>query len=426
MASQSTASSLSFAADDLLFVNRSRIIFELMQGGIFTHQEAEAIFTSGVFGHLQPGEAFERIKILRSLLGDQRLSPLLRRDPYVLLLPLENLAERIRDLIVGGSFGEWYAKNLMYSCIEIVGLTRAELRAKLDLARFLIPDQSLRNAILLLHPDFLLLPLDHLKSKRPFGWEMRVEDIWQALVRDERGAIVLPSSILADLRRLPPSPRLPAPPPPSRTRTKKPGTTAKPKPQPKETPVAPPPLAEPRPVVQPSPADLDADRRYPLCAGPLTSDILCPLDDCLAQQMIRFLLSPGCGIKYNRDAVPAKVRCRPWMYDPRLEVQRVLFNLVELKLKGERLTEAINRHGAVLALGWQKLGHALSFLSAYPSLDLPRSLTDLPIRREVFFTRIEDLKVSEVSLSDPRYKRALFAPTERQYLIALESPDTRR
>lgn len=379
--------------------------------------KAERIVESGAFHDYTRHEASERIDIIRMTFGRSLACAVLAGNPFEIRRPLDHVLPRIKRLLRDCRFSVSEAQGMFARNMRLADVGRLEFETKLDLLDLLIIDPTLRRNFIVSHPEIFLLDLDYLGTKRQVRGSVDIEDVRKHFFFDDAGA----HAPLMDFENQPPDD---APKP----RIVPPRIHAVPSPPPVEEPPPPePPKTEPPPppeaVANPG-AEQDADCRMPMthkerAAAP------CERGDPISVELVKLLCDPRKDIGRNRDMVTFYVTHRPWMMDPELDIVGLLDDLFQLGLKGDALWNALSRHSGFLSLGRHRLEHILSFLRERRAVKLPENLDVLAIPVRIFRERRIELVHRGILDNDPRFPRALFARTQREFwAIAASAPSS--
>lgn len=381
-------------------------------------KKAEKVVESGAFGEYTRHEASERLDIFRMTFGRTLACAVLVGNPFEIRRPLDHVLPRIKRLLRDGRFSVSEAQGMFARNMRLADVGRTEFEAKLDLLDFLIIDPTLRRNFIVSHPEIFLLDLDYLGTKRQVRGSLDIEDVWSHLFFDDTGA----GAPLMDFEN---QPREDAPKPAAAPRIRAvPPPLPVPEPPPAEPPPAEPPRIEPPPPSEAAPnpdSEQDKDCRMPMTQKD-RSPTPCERGDPFSVEIIKLLCDPRKDIGRNRDMVTFYVAHRPWMMDPELDIVGLLEDLFQLGLKGDALWNALSRHSGFLSLGRHRLEHILSFLRERRAVKLPENLDILAIPARIFRERRVELVHRNIRDNDPRYTKALFARTQREFWAAMK-PD---
>jgi hypothetical protein len=391
----------------------------------------QQITLSGILRLKSLETLLDLIRLMLEHLALRQVRRIISTNPMNLLRPIDRIGSCLRSLIHDAKIDPDDAKDILEQEFEIIDVAETDFRLKCGILANVIQDKAARLAFLLAHPGYFLIPHSQLSEKQ----HMDLSDysharIWKILMSDGETTIKL------ERRCFPPKPK---PPPPAEK------NEAIPTPIPPTDPCPtfnetfmesessyPPPADTTPPEEEPTPA-IEEQAAVPIEEFGLeviekdtpvrvqfpetrTSPSAIELDDkngAYVRSVIKFLTTKeGAGIHW--DIARPLVVYRPWLADPDLNNLRTLEVLSELGIRGGLMLDAL-RHDGLFALGFYALEPMLTELTENRDLPLPDDIRDIAIPRRIILRRLKALKRMEIEPSDPRFKPALYAKTEREF-----------
>ncbi len=358
--------------------------------------------------------------VLRSIAGIKRHMTLgqVRRvinlNPMRLALPIDRMGACIESLVRDAGIESEDAMAILEQEFEILAVEESDFRLKCSFLARVVPDAKARLAFLLAHPGYFHIQYSHLlKKQRERLGECTHKQIWEILTSDGDTTI--------GLKRLPAYKRKP--------RVKVAPVTPVPPTEP--SPTAPesivPPESTPQPLavaetkrsedefaelgMDAAEKDVPVRVQFPEVRTSSTPIELTDTNGMYVRDLIKYL-KVCIGLCW--DSARPLVVYRPWLADPKLNNMRTLEMLYELGVSGERLMDALKYDG-LFALGYYALEPMLTELKENRDLPFPDDIRDLAIPRRIIRRRLKALEKNEIAPSDPRFKSALYAPTEREF-----------
>jgi len=398
------------------------LVAELMKCGLH-EPEALRLLRNPAFDGYSSEEARSRVEKLRDGLGAYGSNLVLTKSPYDLKRNLEALPKRFKAVMRTTRLDREDTAGIVAGCMSILDINEEELSTSICLLEQILESFQLRRKLLMRFPSLLTLPSEQLARVDATGFaKLSFDDMYKALTKARSDGPAL-RTLQVVQEHVPKPPREP-----------------KPKPKPKlppekreEPPPAPPPAPVSHVVLKPvrrdppptSPLDPsalppdDEDCRIPLPEMMRTteptslSDLESPFLHLETIEIIRKLL------EMDIDMVTRFVRFRPWLVAHREAMQRLFQGLLRLRASRDQLFELLKANTGLVAQGTTPITHVMIWLGRNRNVRLPTDLSNLAIPEDLFWHRVRALADAKIPQADPRFTKALFARTQRDFNAAL-------
>ncbi len=363
---------------------------------------------------------------MMSVLGLERTTDVINAEPLNMLRPIKRLGSHIRDLVTELAIRRGDALQVLTKKFEVLELTEADFNSKCRAIASMIPDSGRRREFILAYPECLMIPYVHLLRRQGMRFTERSPDqIWDVLTNDgDKQVEMEPYEPRNRKKKKTRQSSQPANNDPETQSTEQPPPNSDSWPEQEED--LPEHMEEKivengklREYEESGEADLPVRAPFPTAGAITTAIELTDTNGMYVLNVIRFLTTDkGAGVHW--DIARPLVAHRQWLADPGLNNLRTLEILSALGIRGGLMLDAL-RHDGLFALGYYELEPMLTELTENSSLPFPDDIRDIAIPRRIILRRLKALEEKKIAPSDPRFKPALYAPTEREFKKRLPS-----